>query len=102
MLTEIVEGLALVIEIIGVFLISYTILKAFIDLIFRYKLNVKEASTDSFINSGLSNALEYLLAAEILKTLVVADKENLIILVVLIVIRVFIGLVLHYEGQGKS
>ena len=90
---NIIEYIALFIELLGIGLI---ILSVFIN-----KLDLTK-KVEVSLNAGLSKSLEILLAAEILKTIVVKSKQDFIGLAALIVIRVFISIVLTWEAKQHS
>ncbi|NLC42558.1 MAG: DUF1622 domain-containing protein, partial [Erysipelothrix sp.] len=52
--------------------------------------------------SSMSLALEFILAAEILQTLIVDDRNQLITMSVLLILRIIISFVLHWELQVTS
>lgn len=93
---------AILIEMIGLAMIVYTLVKAIKKYIVEDKLCIKEMCADSVINKGLSTALEILLAGEIVKTITITTVANLISIVVLILIRLFMAFMLHWEGSHKG
>ena len=92
---------SVLIEVAGLAMIVYTLVKAIIKYITVDKFCIKEMFNDSVINKGLSIALEILLASEIVKTITVVSITNLIVVVVLVLIRLFMAFMLHWEGKHK-
>lgn len=89
-----VEFTIVLIEFYGLFIIAFAILKEFYNSIYKYKFDFEKMHDETHLNTGLATALEILLAAEILKTLVVTNYSNLIMVAALIVLRIIISLIL--------
>ena len=105
-LEHIIGTIAAVLEMIAVAIISITILIA----LFRFiRLTLQHKTThiciDEFkkiITTGVQFALEVLIAADIINTVILADTlENVAILAFLVVIRTFISWELHFESEGR-
>lgn len=96
-----VPPVAGIIEILGLIIIILSVVKSVGKLIFVEKLNFELAEKDTVLNSGLSTALEFFLAAEVLGTLIADSYDKLIQLAALIVIRVFIAFIIHWEMKQK-
>ncbi|NLW29134.1 MAG: DUF1622 domain-containing protein [Erysipelothrix sp.] len=94
--------LAYLIEIWGIFLIVLTVSKEIFRTVVDYRFDFNRISHDETINHGLASALEVLLAAEILKTLTISNNTQLLIIGALVFIRIFIGLILHWELNQKT
>lgn len=92
---------ALVIEIIGLIMIVYTLIKGIKNYI-NEKFSIGDMTKDPTINHGLSVSLEILLASEIIKTITVGNLSNLITVVILVLIRLFMAYMLHVEGAHKG
>ena len=92
---------SILIEIVGLAMIVYTLVRAIIKYIKVDNFCIKKMFGDSVINKGLSIALEILLASEIVKTITIASLTNLIVVVVLVLIRLFMAFMLHWEGKHK-
>lgn len=91
-----------IIEMWGLFIIGVAIAKEIYRTVFKYKFSFTRINDDNHLNAGLSSALEVLLAAEILKTIIVTDYRNLVIIAVLIVLRIAMTLLLVWETNHKS
>lgn len=96
-----VPPVAGIIELLGLFIIILSVLKSFGKLIFVEKFNFILAEKDLVLNSGLSTALEFFLAAEVLKTLIADSTDKLIQLGALVIIRIVITLIIHWEMKQK-
>lgn len=94
--------LAYIIEIWGIFLIVLTVSKEIFRTVVDYRFDFNRISHDETINHGLASVLEVLLAAEILKTLTISNNTQLLIIGALVFIRIFIGLILHWELNQKT
>ncbi len=99
---QIVPPIATVIEFLGMVVVVIAVLRSFSDLILVEKFNFILAEKDLLLNSGLSTALEIFLAAEILRTLVENSIDKLIHVGALVVIRIFIAVVIHWESTQKE
>jgi uncharacterized membrane protein len=106
MLESIIGSIAAGLEIIAVAIICITILIAllrFIRLVLQHKtakLCIKEFK--KIITTGVQFALEILIAADIINTVILSDTlENVAILAFLVVIRTFISWELHIESEGR-
>ena len=94
--------IASIIELFGVVIIVYTFIKGMVQFVSIDKGNFHIMIKDAIINHGLSVALEFLLTAEVLKTVYTTTTEGLIKVIVLVVVRIFIGFVLQIENKHKT
>lgn len=94
--------IASIIELVGVSIIVYTFIKGLFQFVSVDKGNFHVMIKDAIINHGLSVALEFLLTAEVLKTVYTTTIEGLIKVIVLVVVRIFIGFVLQIENKHKD
>lgn len=99
---HIIDEIALVIELVGVIMIVVAVMKEVYNIAIVHKFNFEETGEDLTINYGLSNALEVLLSAEILKTITFENTTQLIQLAALVFIRVFITVTIHWELENKK
>ena len=90
------------IEMWGLLIIAIAIIKEVYAMFVDFKFDFTKVNDDNSLNAGLASALEVLLAAEILKTLVVTNYRNLVIIAALIVLRIAITLLLVWETEHKS
>ena len=86
----------LILEIIAVAVIAIGTVKSVIIFIHNYFTD-KENQIIREMASSMSLALEFILAAEILETMIVDDRTQLITMSVLLVLRIIITFVLHWE-----
>lgn len=101
-LFNLTEFAIIIIEMWGLLIIAIAIIKEVYTMLFKFKFDFTKVNDDNNLNAGLASALEVLLAAEILKTLVVTDYRNLVIIAALIVLRIAITLLLVWETEHKS
>lgn len=92
----------LIIEIIGFMIIVISVLKSFYKLAFVAKFDFEKGHKDMSLSTGLSVALEFFLAAEIIKTITLRDQSELLYIGVLILIRILMTLVIHWELKQKE
>ena len=83
-------------ECIGVFIITLASLKTFVNFI-KSKFNFTDDSLKLEFGKALSLSLEFKLAAEILKTVIVRTLDEFIILAAVVVLRAIIVFVIHWE-----
>ena len=85
-----------ILELMGIFIVVWTAGRGFWEFlsnIFRKTVHPIQYG----LASGLSVALGFKMAAEILKTVIVASWEELFKLGAIVVLRAAIGLLLHFE-----
>lgn len=88
-------------ESMGVFVIVYSAIKAFL----QYARNLFDFSDDSIkieLAKGLALALEFKLGAEILKTLTIRTLDEMLILASIVVLRVILTFVIHWEIESDT
>lgn len=83
-------------EIMGIFIVSWSGVKSFIEYIqnafFGKSLDIKFN-----LANGLATALEFKMAAEILKTVLIREMSELLILGAIILLRAILSLLIHFE-----
>ncbi len=91
-----------VLELMGIFIVTWSGLKAF----WRYIRNTfwrKNHDLQYSFAKGLSTALEFKMAAEILKTVLVREMSELVILGAIIILRALVTILLKFEIRaGKN
>lgn len=90
-----------ILELIAVIVIVIGTIKSVIIFIQNYFTD-KENSIIREMASSMSLALEFILAAEILQTMIVDDRNQLITMSVLLILRIIITFVLHWELESTS
>lgn len=83
-------------ELIGIFLIAMGSLRAFWRLLCS-GFNFSDRSTQIMLGESLAMALEFKLGAEIIKSVIVRDLSELIILGFVVVLRIVLTFVIHWE-----
>ncbi len=91
-LPYIISGL----EIMGIFVVAWSAVHAFWEYIqnafFRKQLDLQH-----HLATGLATGLEFKVAAEILKTVLVQDLSELMVLGAVILLRAILSLLIHFE-----
>ena len=93
--------IAFVIEIMGVVIITIGAVKAFVNY-FRDAIKKTNHSIKIELGNALALALEFKMGAEILKTVVVREMTELIILGVVIVLRAILAVLIHWEIKNEK
>ncbi len=102
MLYSLIDGVSTFIEFWGIILVFVTVIKEIYKTVIKYKLDIHQVARDEGLNHGLAAALEVLLAAEILKTLIARTPQKLMEVGALVIIRIFIAFILHWELKQKA
>lgn len=105
MLTQIIETVLPVIidvcELMGIVVVAISAAGAFWqymrNLLFHRREDVKFA-----LANGLALSLEFKMAAEILKTVLVRDKEELFVLGAVILLRAILSFLIHFEMKAHT
>lgn len=90
-----------VLEIMGIFVVAWTALQAF----WEYLQNTfmkKRHDLQYHLATGLATALEFKMAAEILKTVLVRELRELVILGAVILLRALLSLLIHFEMKKSE
>ncbi len=86
-------------ELMGIFVVAVSALRAF----WNYcKGFVTHVSTDIKFDlaNGLATSLEFKMAAEILKTVLVRDLNELVVLGAVVLLRALLSLLIHFEMKS--
>lgn len=83
-------------EIIGIIIILYGSISAIVNWA-KSKFDLTENRTKIILGESLALALEFMLGAEIIKTLTTTDLNKLYILGIIVVLRVVLTYVIHWE-----
>ncbi|MEL7647117.1 MAG: DUF1622 domain-containing protein [Sedimentibacter sp.] len=94
-------NIAHVLELIGLFIIIYSALRAFVKYLLRY-FNFSDETVKIEFSQSLAMALEFKLGAEILKTLIIRTIDELIILASIVILRAALTLIIHWEIESDS
>lgn len=87
-------------ELIGIFVVTVTAVQSF----YKYLKGLVTKTPSDFkfeLAQGLASALEFKMAAEILKTVQVQDKQELLILGAVILLRALLSLLIHFEMKEE-
>ena len=90
-----------ILELMGIFIVTWSGAKAF----WRYIRNTffkKNHDLQYSFAKGLSTALEFKMAAEILKTVLVREMSELVILGAIIVLRALVTILLKFEIRSSK
>lgn len=96
LLNLVVPLISSILELIGVVLIAFGSIKALIDLT-KSRFNLGDEDMKLTLAQSLALALEFKMGAEILKTITVRTLEELQILGAIVLIRVVLSFVIHWE-----
>ncbi|MDO5734638.1 MAG: DUF1622 domain-containing protein [Eubacteriales bacterium] len=96
-----IKYVARFIEICGIFVILSTVVREMYKIVFRYRFKIANTERDTSLNQGLASALEILLGAEILNTIVYRNIRQLAEVAALIIIRIFMTVLIHWELEHK-
>lgn len=105
MLEELIEmilpTIISVLELMGIFVVCFSALHAFWEylqtIFFHREFDLKVE-----LANGLATALEFKMAAEILKTVLVRELRELLILGAVIALRALLSLLIHFELRGEQ
>ena len=101
LISVIVQNIIHLLELIGVFIIFYSALKAFGKYAIR-SFNFSDETIKIEFSQALAMALEFKLGAEILKTLTVRTIDELIILASIVILRAALTFIIHWEIESDS
>lgn len=88
-------------ELVGVFIILLSSIKTII-IFAKEKFNWSDESIKLSLARGLALSLEFKLAAEILKTVVVRSIDEFIVLSAVVILRVILTFVIHWEIKSAN
>lgn len=101
MLVRVIPNLAAIIEIIGVLVIIYGVIRSiYFFLLSRGNLMASDPKLD--LAKALAYSLEFKLAAEILKSVIIQTLDEFIILAAIVVLRVILTIVIHWEIESSE
>lgn len=87
-------------ELMGIFVVAVSTLRAFalycVGWFTHMHGNIKFELAD-----GLATSLEFKMAAEILKTVLIRDLNELMVLGAVILLRALLSLLIHFEMRGE-
>lgn len=86
---------------IGIFIITVGALKAFYYYL-RHMLHKKRYNFKFMLLQDMATGLEFKMAAEILKTVLIRSLDELVILGAVILLRGLMALMIHFEIKAES
>ncbi len=87
-------------ELIGIFVVIISSIQAFIQYL-REQFTRKRTNFKFELARGLASGLEFKMAAEILKTVLVQNLEELFILAAVILLRALLTFLIHLEMKAE-
>lgn len=90
-----------ILEIMGILVVCWTGVHAFWEYIQNTFMKKNNALQHHFAN-GLATALEFKMAAEILKTVLVREMSELLVLGAVIGLRALLSLLIHFEMKHSE
>lgn len=88
-------------ELIGISIIAFGSLAALYNFA-KHKFDLRENKTKIILGEALALGLEFKLGSEIIKTVIVRDLNELIILGIIVVLRVVLTFVIHWEVKQAN
>ena len=85
-----------ILEIMGIFIVTWSVIKEFWEYI-QNTFMKKELDIQFNLAVGLATGLEFKMAAEILKTVIIQSLDELIVLGAVILIRALMSVLIHFE-----
>lgn len=101
LLEIIIPNLASIMEIIGVIMIIYGVVRS-LYLFFKAKGNLMVSNPKLDLARALEYSLEFKLAAEILKSVIVQTIQEFAILAGIVLLRVILTFVIHWEIKSSE
>ncbi len=95
-LETVVNYMVIVLEVIGIFIIFWSSVRALGEYI-QNTFMKKHFALQTHLAKGLATALEFKLGAEILKTVIVQELDELIVLGAVFALRALMSILIHFE-----
>lgn len=92
----------LIVELIGFFFMVYTVLKALYEFFFIDNWDLEKFHKKPILTDGIISALELLMVAEIMKTMIAFEMREIMALGLLVLIRVFLSYVLRKNAKAHG
>lgn len=90
-----------ILEIMGITIVAYSGVHAFWEFIQNTFFN-KKLNLQYHFATGLATGLEFKVAAEILKTVLVRDLSELLVLGAVIILRALLSVLIHFEMKHNK
>lgn len=101
LLVQIIPNLAAMIEFVGVIVIVYGVIRS-LYLFISSGGNLMASDPKLDLAKALSYSLEFKLAAEILKSVIIQTLDEFVILASIVVLRVILTFVIHWEIESSE
>lgn len=101
LLVQIIPNLAAIIELIGVVVVVYGVIRS-LYLFISSGGNLMASDPKLDLAKALAYSLEFKLAAEILKSVMIQTLDEFIILAAIVVLRVILTFVIHWEIESSE
>ncbi len=88
-------------ELIGIFVVTVSAIEAFVRYLKQF-ITHRETDFKFRLAQGLATGLEFKMAAEILKTVLVRTLDELVILGAVILLRALLSVLIHVEMKGDG
>ena len=88
-------------ELIGIFVVTLSAAMAFVSYL-KGLLTHKTTNFKFELAQGLASGLEFKMVAEILKTVLIHEMDELMILGAVILLRALLSLLIHVEMKGEQ
>lgn len=92
----------LFVEIVAFFFIVYTIFKVLYEFFFIDHWDLEKFHQKPILTDGIVSALELLMVAEIMKTMIAFELREVVFLGLLVLIRVFLSYVLRRNANSHK
>lgn len=99
---RILEYTALLVEVIASLIMFYTVFRSLYELVWVDHWNLGTFHRKPLLTDGIISALELLMVAEVLKTIMDLETKEIINLSLLVLIRVFLSYVLRQNAQRQK
>lgn len=100
-LEQIIPYITAILELIGILIIIFSSSKAIIDLI-KNRLDFSKDEIKIKLAKALAFSLEFKLAAEIIKTVIVHSIEEFLVLSSVVILRVILTFVIEWEIKSAK
>lgn len=99
-IAQFLPGIISILELIGIFVVVVSSINAFYHYIGNTFMK-KEWPIKFELANGLATGLEFKMAAEILKTVLVREMSELLVLGAIIVLRALLSFLIHFEIKNS-
>ena len=101
LLQTVLPYIIVVLEIIGIFVVTLSSIRAFWNYIQNTFFH-KDYNLQLLFATGLATGLEFKMAAEILKTVLIREMSELLILGAVIILRAVLSILIHIEMKHSN